>query len=97
MPYTLVGDRVVRDDGYVAAQHTNTNGANVKVLNTIYVFVPQYNVSMAWIAPEHIAKVLSVKTSSGCNCGGGEKLKFALSPLINVNLWSGFDRNGNPK
>lgn len=65
MNYGVVGDRVVREDGYVAMQHYSTNPANVKVGDTIYVFVPKHNVSMAWINPNDVAKLEQVKVTGG--------------------------------
>lgn len=96
MNYSLVGNRVVRDDGYVGVQHYSSNGTSVKVEGTTYIFSPQYNVSFSWVAPEHIDRVLALKTRGSC-CGHAERLKFVLASLINTYLWHGLDRTGNPK
>lgn len=95
MSYSLVDNRVVRDDGYIAMQHVNTNGKNVSIAGVTYVFVPSHNVSLAWIAPEHVDKALTFKTNA-C-CGNQNKQAFTFASLINTYLWHGLDRNGNPK
>jgi len=97
MEYSQVENKVVRDDGYVAVQHITTNPTNTSISGTVYVFSPKFNVSLAWIAPEHLDKVLSVKAERGCNCGGVKKNKFLLSSMINVNLWNGLTRDGEQK
>lgn len=96
MGYSLVGNQVVRDDGYVALVHHNSNGTSVTIGGVNYVFTPKSNVSFAWIAPEHVDKLLALKTRGSC-CGHSEKQRFVLASLINTYLWDGLDRNGNPK
>ena len=95
MTYEQVSDRIVREDGYVAMMHVNTNGKNVSIGGITYMFLPAHNVSMAWIAPEHVDKALTFKTNA-C-CGNKNKQAFIFASLINVNLWSGLTREGNPK
>lgn len=96
MSYTLVGNQVVRDDGYIALQHQSTNGTSVVVSGVNYIFTPKNNVSLAWIAPEHVDKLLALKTRGSC-CGHNEKQRFLLASLVNTYLWHGLDRTGNPK
>ena len=93
MEYSFIDGRVVREDGYVAIQHVTTNPTNLMVAKTPYIFTPAHNVSLCWVHPDHVDKVLTYKASSGCNCGSS-KNKFHLASLINVHLWSGFDREG---
>jgi hypothetical protein len=95
--YSLIDGKVTREDGYVAVQHIITNPTNTSISGTVYVFSPKFNVSLAWVAPEHLDKVLSVKADRGCNCGGVKKNKFLLSSMINVNLWNGLTRDGESR
>jgi len=92
MSYSLVGDRVVRDDGYVAVAHRNSNGATYSASSTVYyVFTPSHNVSMAWIAPEHVAGALSEMARVCCGKSGK---KYILAGIVNVHLWTTGDRHG---
>jgi len=95
MAYSQIGDRVVRDDGYVAMQHVNTNGKVVSIGGVNYTFSPSHNVSMAWIAPEHVDKAFTFKTNA-C-CGNRDKQAFIFASLVNVHLWNGLTREGNPQ
>jgi hypothetical protein len=86
MGYSLTHTgQVVRDDGFVAMQHHNSNGANIAVEESIYVFVPKNNISFCWVAPQHVGKLLTAKTSV-C-CGNNNSLRFHLASFINTNLW----------
>jgi len=93
MNYQLIDGKVTSDDGKIAVQHVNTNGANISVDGTPYTFTPKHNVSLAWIAPEHLDRVLAAD-GSGCNCGGVKKKKFSLSSTINTNLHVYGNREG---
>jgi hypothetical protein len=94
MSYILLGNRVVREDGYVGLQHRNSNGAMEKVGDTAYTWIPKYNVSLCWVAPEHVDFLLRAMAKICC---GKRSKKFFLASLINTNLWYGFDRDGNYK
>ena len=50
---------IVQDD-MVAVQHYTSNGWNVSVDGTVYIFTPRRNVSMAWVRREHLEKILSI-------------------------------------
>lgn len=92
MNYYFERDRVVREDGYVAVAHRNSNGTNVRVGEVYYVFVPQNNVSMAWVAPAHVDKVLGELARVCC---GQHGKKFFPASLVNVNIWTYNKREGN--
>ena len=93
--YFFDGKMVVRDDGYIAVQHRNSNPTNHRVRDddhdTYYVFQPRKNVSMAWVAPEHIDNVMAEMARICC---GKKSKKFLLASLINVNLWTYGTREG---
>ena len=95
MEYSLVGDRVISDDGRVAIQHISSNPTNVMVGKVGYVFTARNQVSLAWIPPEDADKVLLSKSNKTCSCGGNSsKPKFHLASLINVNLHIYNNREG---
>jgi hypothetical protein len=93
MEYSLVGNQVVRDDGYVAMQHLNSNGAVAKIGEITYIFTPSANVSLAWVASEHVDKMLTIKTRGNC-CGHADKQKYYLASMTNVNLHVYNNREG---
>lgn len=76
-------------DGKVALQHRTTNPVTVQIDGTdrVYTFVPQNNVSLAWVEEQDVNRLLAIKEKS-CNCGNGAKAqKFFLASDINVCLW----------
>lgn len=80
---------MVTRNGKVALQHRTTNPVSVQIDGTdrVYSFVPQYNVSLAWVNEEDVQKLLSIKEKS-CNCGNGSSAqKFIPASEINVCLW----------
>jgi hypothetical protein len=83
MTYTLVDGRVVRTDGYIAMTHRTTNPATVRVGDVSYYFTPRNNVSLEWVSPEHVNKLLSERARICC---GQNSQKFFLASLINTNL-----------
>jgi len=85
MTYQLIDDKVTSDDGKIGMQHYNSNPRSVTIGNHIYTFSPSHNVSFAWVYPEDVDKLLTLRTrDSGCNCG--KKFLFHLASLINTNI-----------
>lgn len=82
-----MADIVTNSDGWVALQHYNSNGKTVQIDGIYYVFVPQHNVSLAYVRPEHVDRILAVK-ERGCNCGGNRmKPAFHYASQVNVCVW----------
>jgi hypothetical protein len=83
---------VIRDDGYIALQHYTSNGISVRIAadNITYTFVPQHNVSLAWVKPQHVPELLREKARICC---GKQKNRFDYASEINVNLWLYDDRH----
>lgn len=80
-------ERVTNEDGWVALQHWNSNPRTVQIDTVYYVFAPQHNVSLAFVRPEHVDRILAVEEKS-CNCGGGRKRNsFQLATPINYSIW----------
>lgn len=65
MEYSPIDGRVVRDDGYVAVQHYTSAPTNIKVAGVVYIFLPRLNVSMCWVHPDHVNKILGVRVTGG--------------------------------
>jgi hypothetical protein len=77
---------VTREDGWVALQHYTSNPAVVMIESdkTTYSFSPKYNVSLAWVRPEHVAQLLQVKARMCC---GRQANKFVYASPSNVSIW----------
>jgi hypothetical protein len=79
-------------DGWVALQHHNSNPRTVKIDTVYYVFTPQHNISLAYIRPENVDRILAVQEKS-CNCGGGRyKPAFFHASQVNANIWETGER-----
>lgn len=83
-------DAIVRD-GKIAVQHYSSNPWTVKVNDTVYTWMPKYNISMAWVNEEDLSQILNIRTKACCN---KDRNRFFLASLINVNLWETGDRHG---
>jgi len=93
MNYYTDGKKVVREDGFIAVQHRISNPTAIKVSGVTYQFSPRLNVSMSWIAPEHVEKVTGEMARICCGQTGK---KFFYTSLTNVNLWEHGTRTGEP-
>lgn len=65
MTYKQVLGMIVDEESRVAVQHTSTGATNLKIGDTIYIWTPRHNVSLCWVKPEHLNKVLAIKGKSG--------------------------------
>lgn len=85
-------DFVVKD-GLIALQHRTTNGTNFKMDadGTVYTWVPQHNVSIALVRPEHLDALLKVQAKICC---GRKANKFFPASQINYNIWVSGNRYG---
>ena len=77
---------VTDENGNVAIQHYNANGANIHIEATghDYVFTTQYNVALAWVRPEDVNSILAVRTRVCCGKTGA---KFLVANEMNVKIW----------
>ena len=77
---------VKNEEGLVAIEHYNSNGANVHMDATghDYTWTPQYNVSLAWVKEEDVPAILAVRTRVCCGHTGN---KFRLAGEMNVRIW----------
>jgi hypothetical protein len=91
MSYTFDGNYVIRDDGFIAVQHRNSNPTALRISGITYQFTAKHNVSMSWISPDHINKVLGEMARQCC---GTQGKKFLRASLINVNLHETGNRDG---
>jgi len=82
---------MINRNGMVAVQHYTTNGYATKVGERTYTWIPQHNVSLAWVDEKDVDKVLSIKNRACC---GQQRARFFLASLINVNLWETGNRDG---
>lgn len=61
------GGRVVDELGRVAVRRMHQSPRHVKVNGNDYLFRIQHNISLAWIEPEDVEAVLSIRDRSCCN------------------------------
>lgn len=78
---------VKNSDGLVALKHYNSNPATVRmeVDGTTYSFSPKMSVSLAWVKPEHLDALLTVKAKICC---GKQANKFRLANEMDVSVWT---------
>lgn len=79
----------INEAGLIAIKHYNSNPAIAKVSDTVYMFTPRLNVSMAWVQPEHTDKLLAEMTKACCN---QQKHKFLYANELDVSLWTTGER-----
>ena len=76
---------VTNTDGKVAVKYYQPTPKRVVIGNTVYDFVYRNYVSLAWINPEDVDKILSI-TNSSCNCSKGTSI-FRLANERDVLIW----------
>jgi hypothetical protein len=85
MTYSVNNGMVIRDDGYVALQHRNSNGAMARIGDIVYTWSPKNNISLCWVHPDHVTKLLNERANICC---GQTSNKFLMASYTNVNLWA---------
>ena len=77
---------VYNENGEVAIKHYQTLPHVLGVSGIEYAFVVQHNICLAWIQPEDVDRVLSLKKTC---CGGSRKPKYISATQIQVEIWEG--------
>lgn len=82
--------QVVREDGMVAMHYVITQNSKRVILKGNghdYFFSSQHHVNLAWVYPEDVPTLLSIREKS-CKCNNGTmKQAFQLATLVNVNIY----------
>lgn len=76
---------ITNDAGEVAIRHYQPIQKLITVGNTSYVFIPKFNISIAWIKPEHVDTVLRMRKSC---CGNRKHKMFTITDQTHVDRWS---------
>jgi len=76
---------VKNETGQIAIKHRRQTPKRVEVGKTVYIFTPKFNVSLAWINPEHVDQVLRIKRDC---CGNGSRPIFTYAHQGDVNRWT---------
>lgn len=84
--YQVIDGRVVNESGEVAIRWNRVMQKYIKVGEREYIFVVKANIAMAWIHPDDVDKVLSIKISC---CGGRAALACTLANELSVKRWLG--------
>ena len=71
-------------DGHTAVKFPRGGYKQVTVSGYTYVFVPQHNITLAWIKDKDVQSVLSVKRG----CCGGKKQQFFLATETDIRRWA---------
>lgn len=81
---------VHNETGLIALQYTITENPKRVVVERSghdYFFAPVNHVNMAWVHPEDVPMLLSIR-EKGCNCNNSAmKQAFQLATLTNVNIY----------
>jgi len=78
-------------ENLVALEHYNSNPRIVKVDGCVYNFFPKFNVSLAFVKPEHVEKLLAMQVRICC---GKTKPLCHLASETNINIWKTGNRYG---
>jgi hypothetical protein len=77
----------VDDTNLVAMQFYQSVPKVVQVKDgTVYGFMVQNNISLAWVHPDHVQQILTTKRSC---CNGRSSVQFFIASEIAVRLWQG--------
>lgn len=77
-------ETITNSEGQVAVRHLRLVPIRVQVGGVTYLWSIRANISLAWVAPEHVDYVLSTK--GGC-CGNKNKKVFVLADETHVRRW----------
>ena len=73
------------EDGWVALKRYQTINKLVTAGGKEYMFITKYNICLAWIRPEHVGQVLSIKKEC---CSGSKKPMFCYASETAVRRWT---------
>jgi hypothetical protein len=76
---------VTNNEGFVALKRVRTINKIVNVGGEEYFFNTRANICMAWIRPEHVDGVLSIRRTC---CGGSKKPDFRHANEDDVRRWT---------
>lgn len=77
---------ITNENGEVALRAYQVVRKYVAVNGHEYVFVPQHNISLAWIQLEDVNSVLSIKREC---CGGSKNPYFRYANQHDIDIWTG--------
>lgn len=84
--FTNNNGRITNDDGLVAMKYPQPINKGIQVPGGFYAFSPRRNISMAWVRPEHVDHILSVRQTC---CGGRHTFTFRLATESDARVWEG--------
>jgi len=76
---------IANEAGMVAAKCYQSRPKKVRIDEDIYIFTVRANISMCWVRPEHLDRVLAQKKTC---CGGSKKRIFLLANDSDVRRWT---------
>ena len=72
--------------GQIALKRLRQSPQLITVGKKQYYFAVQYNISLAWVDPEDVGKVLAVKHRC---CGNNYNVQFVYASETDVRRWKG--------
>jgi len=75
---------VTNEDGWVALKRYQTINKLVTIGEMQYLFSTRANICIAWVRPEHVNQVLTLKKVC---CGGSKKPQFRYANESDVRRW----------
>lgn len=80
------GDSVeTNSDGLIAIAHWNSNGSIEEVDGISYSWTPKYGVSLCWVSPKHLDRILRIRVQACC---GIQKQKYNIATPNQVKVWN---------
>ncbi len=75
-------------NGDIAVRRFPPNPQIVQIPGGAYLFEVRNSIAMAWVKPEHIQYILSLRKVC---CGGNVTKPYHIADLSAVKLWSGME------
>lgn len=89
MGYTVQDGRMVNENGEVAIRWNVLTPKQIQIGKTMYYFNIIANISLCWVKPEDVGKMLAVKTTC---CGGTQNQSCHLANELDVKRWLGISQ-----
>jgi len=65
----------------VAVRYYQTIPKHVRIGEETYIFSVRHNISLCWVKPEHVDRMLDKKKSC---CGGNKRRVFSLADEVHI-------------
>jgi hypothetical protein len=87
--YIVQDGRMVNENGEVAIRWNVLAPKQVQIGQTLYRFDIKANISLAWVKPEDVDRMLAVRVSC---CGGTQNQSCHLANELDAKRWLGISQ-----